>query len=199
MNDFDQDPETHPSSDLIAAYLDGGLSESEGLEVEHHLSDCAICRADMMSAARILQRLSRRRKWMYGAPLAAAAAAIAFLLTVPLPGTREGSTDGRQSTRTEASREATTTIESVGPTAGATVELGSLRLTWHDVGASTYSVTLTDELGESVWERNTTDTTVSVPDSIQLVRGAVYYWYVDALLPDASSATTGVLEFRITP
>jgi hypothetical protein len=44
-----------------------------------------------------------------------------------------------------------------------------------------------------VYEGNTSDTAISIP--IQLKEGARYYWSVDALVADGSSAASGAHEF----
>ncbi len=62
-----------------------------------------------------------------------------------------------------------------------------------------YVLTVTDENGDVVWTAETSDTSLVLPRGVDLKSGSRYYWYVDALLDDARSSTTGVREFTIRP
>ena len=71
--------------------------------------------------------------------------------------------------------------------------------TWRSVAeGATYRLSLTDEAGDVLWTVNTPDTTVALVD-IMLEADQLYYWYVDALLHDGGSATTGVQQFMTPP
>src|SRR5579863_2123162 len=48
---------THPETELVP-YLRGGLSAGDRVKVEHHLAQCAQCRASAHSATVILSRLA---------------------------------------------------------------------------------------------------------------------------------------------
>ena len=78
------DPET------LAAWVDGGLNESERASAEAHASDCAHCQAALAALTRAAAPAARpaawwRRPWHLGwlVPLTAGAAAIALWVAVP--------------------------------------------------------------------------------------------------------------------
>lgn len=75
-----------------------------------------------------------------------------------------------------------------------------LRFVWRSAGpAATYRLTLTDPSGAPVWTSSAPDTAVVLAETVKLEGGRAYFWYVDALLPDGRSATTGVQQFRTSP
>ena len=59
------------------------------------------------------------------------------------------------------------------------------------------TVTVADAGGDPVWRTETRDTAVVLPPDVSLEPGARYVWFVDALLPDGGSATSGVHRFEI--
>jgi hypothetical protein len=78
------------------------------------------------------------------------------------------------------------------------VEARDVILRWAPIEPDArYLLTVTTAEGDSVWELMTADTSAAVP--IALEPGGEYLWYVDALLPDGSSASSGVHHFRVTP
>jgi Photosynthesis system II assembly factor YCF48 len=77
-------------AETLAAWKDGGLSESERESAESHASDCVHCQAALAALARASAPPERpaawwRRPWHLGwmVPLAAGAAAIALWVAVP--------------------------------------------------------------------------------------------------------------------
>ena len=92
------------------------------------------------------------------------------------------------------------TFGSIGPTDGARVGPDGVLFLWHSAGdAAHYRITLTDEQGDVAWALRTSDTAVALPSEVRLERGRTFYWYVDALLDGARSATTGVRGFVAAP
>ena len=59
-----------------------------------------------------------------------------------------------------------------------------------------YHFVLTTEEADSVWAITTPDTALSLPSSAHLRAGMTYLWYVDALMSDGRSSTTGLHSFR---
>ena len=183
----------HLSPDLIAAYLARETSEDEKQEAQRHLLTCAECRRDTAEAAE-LARDRRPRRWV---PIAipAAAAAIALLMLVPGWGPttdelliRGPGTEGVQH------------FVAVTPAEGALVRGDSVTFLWRSEGSDVhYVLTVTDQSGDVVWTAGTQDTSLVPPREIGLKADGVYFWYVDALLTDARSSTTGVREFIIRP
>jgi hypothetical protein len=60
-----------------------------------------------------------------------------------------------------------------------------------------FRFTLTGQSGEPLWFHETSETSVSLPSEVELRPGETYFWYVDVLLPDGRTGTTGVLDFIV--
>ena len=86
----------------------------------------------------------------------------------------------------------------VEPSAGATVSPSEIRFQWRSGGQDLlYRITVSSEEGEVVWTATSQDTILDLPSEIPMEAGARYFWFVDALLPGAQTATTGVQEFLV--
>ena len=92
-------------------------------------------------------------------------------------------------------------LQPVQPISGSVVARDSLHFEWLslDGAAGFYSFTLTDLEGDVLWRGTTRDTFLSLVDEVALESGSTHFWYVDALLDEAASATTGIQEFRTKP
>ena len=181
----------HMSADRISAYLGGGLSESDRNAFERHLLVCADCRQDLAEASELVG--AKRSRWLtVGAPLAAAA--ILAVVVMPITTWNEGPTlRGPQ-------LEGVAEFAVVTPSDDAVVNPDSLVFQWRSVGVDAhFQFTLTDANGDVVYTGGTPDTALTLPRSVGLTPGAIYFWYVDALLPGARSTTSGVQEFVIQP
>lgn len=186
------DPQ-HLSPELIAAYLAHEASAEEHRTVQRHLVACADCRRDVAEAA-ALTADPRPRRWIAIA-IPAAAAAVALFVLLPGQGTRPDGLATR-GPGTEGVRQ----FSAVMPAEKAPVSVDSLMFLWQSEGPSAhYVLTVTDESGDVVWTAETSDTSLVLPRGVDLKSGNRYYWYVDALLDDARSSTTGVREFTIRP
>jgi hypothetical protein len=64
-------------------------------------------------------------------------------------------------------------------------------------GGATYRLVVTDEAGDVRWAASTSDTVVLLPDSVILVSGGTYFWYVDALGDGGTPATSGVRRLTV--
>ena len=190
----------HLKDDVLAAYLDGALSAAERRVAEDHLAECATCRDELVGMSKLVADSARVRRWprLAGSVAAVAAAAIAFAVVGPwraVPGPSTDSGDRmRESTPVDgASRRA---VAVVTPAEGDTVTPRTLRFAWRPVAPNaTYLLKLADTSSVR-WKIDTADTTVALPDSVQLERGRSYTWWVDALTADGRVATTGVRQFR---
>jgi hypothetical protein len=88
-------------------------------------------------------------------------------------------------------------LAAVSPPNDAAVAPDAVTFVWHAAGPDAhYRLTLTEPNGRTAWTAETSDTMLRVPPGIALARDRTYYWYVDALLPDGRSATTGVRRLR---
>ncbi len=188
----------HPGEDELSAYLEGSLTETDRAPVETHLTECDDCRADVVEVQRLFQPQPRRRVWYVAAGLAAAALA-GILLFAPSANHEPGPVGPvLRGPMTDASAGAAV-VQIVQPREGVTLlAAAGLRFTWRAAapGAS-YRLTLTDQTGDVLWSVSTADTAASLPLNSILGRQQNYFWYVDALMPDGRSITSGVSEGRL--
>jgi putative zinc finger protein len=183
----------HLESSEIAAYLDRALTQTEREKVEAHLADCAQCRRESVEVLRVRNRMRRRSRWLVIPPVAAAAAVALFVLVRAggMPGTtppvlRDGG-DG-----------SIPRVVLVSPPDSGAVGSQRVSFVWRSVGPEvSYRITISDLKGDIVWSAAASDTSARVPTSVQL-RPSLYYWYVDALLPDGRSVTSGVHPLSVT-
>lgn len=189
---------SHPRDEEIAAYVEGRLAPAERASIEDHLAACAACRREVTEVGLFLrERRGHRRKWFVAAPVAAVAAAVILLVVLPR-GEDAGPGSGGLRSGAPGEMEALARIEAVTPANDAAVHADSVRFVWRDADRDAlYRLVVTDEAGETVWETSTADTVADPSPDIGFEVGRRYYWYVDALLPDGSEASTGAREFEI--
>ena len=181
----------HLEAREISAYLDRTLTAMERERVEAHLADCAECRREAIEVSRVRSTVGRRSRWLIGPPIAAAAA-IAFLVLL-----RSGENPGTGPVFREGGAEPASTVVVVSPTDTDAIRPHTLTLTWRSAGAGvSYRVSVTDQTGDVAWSASTSDTTARLPATVRL-RSTRYHWYVDALLPDGRSITSGVHSFQV--
>lgn len=188
----------HLDSGRLAAYVDDLLPAQERRRVEGHLADCDPCRAELIDVGRLVHEPRRRTAWRaLGVTGVAAAAAIAALLFA----SRSERPDAEGPVfRDGVVQEGTPGFETLSPAPDGDVNLVGLVFRWRAAGPEAfYRFTLTDASGDVVWTGNTQDTEVVLPSAAGLGRGRTYYWYVDALLEDGGSATTGLQRFATAP
>jgi len=191
--DFALTDNNHLSPEIIAAYLARNSSEEEDEQARRHLLECADCRGDVTEAVELT--LDRKpRRWIPFA-IPAAAAAIALLMLVPGRGPAPDGTIVRG-----PAAEGVQQFAAVTPSEGALVDGDSLAFVWKSEGPDVhYVLTVTDYSGDVVWTAATRDTSLVPPREVGFKANGAYFWYVDALLEDARSSTTGVREFTIRP
>ncbi|MFQ5889475.1 MAG: zf-HC2 domain-containing protein [Gemmatimonadota bacterium] len=188
----------HVTTEEIAAYLERSLSNAEQATIEAHLTECALCREDVAQAWDLIHPKAPRKRWLYAIPPAAAAAVVAFLLLAGprSAGPPEPTWETRQRTERASEREAVASIAPVTPLPEAPVDPDRIMFTWRGIGGQpSYTLTLTAENGEAMWTAGTSDTSLVLPPDIRLEPGRLYFWYVDALLADGRSATSGLQSF----
>lgn len=144
----------------------------------------------------------RRRTIGWGLAVSAAAAAIALFVLVDRPALDQPpgrvADDSVFRSAPGPSSERVPRIEVIAPAARARAD--SLRFVWRSSARDAlYRLTITDLAGEIVWEGTSPDTTrVLTPDE-GIVSGRDYLWYVDAILPDARVATSGIHRVHTSP
>jgi anti-sigma factor RsiW len=180
----------HLSPGAVAGYLDDDLPGEEQRQVELHLAACAECRAELAEIRRL--QLGRRRHWVM--VLVAAAAAAAVLLAIALPRQAGSPSDIRAGPTAESP------LAIVSPVPSAEIAPGPIAFTWRSAGAgASYTFTLQEANGRVVWTSRVADTVAVLPDSVALSPGLTWFWFVDALLPDGRSLSTGVRRLRTRP
>ena len=195
LNDESMTTDHLPAEDL-AAYLSRGRHAPAFQRVQAHLADCADCRHEAAHIARVVRAEARSRmlRWTSGG---VAAAAAVLVLAVWAGGHRRApETDiTRGPVRSPVELPAVAPLAPLGEVSPAARELV---FAWRPVaGAVEYRLTLSNATGGTLWRRATTDTTLVLPREVSLARGAPYYWYVDALVADGGSMTSGAREFRL--
>jgi hypothetical protein len=184
----------HPSSEELAAYLSNALTANERAKLEAHLAGCRQCRREVTSARQLLRShgLPTARRWVVPA---AAAAVLAVVLFSSLRPTRM-ETSSKRGAEDAAVSATMPKIRIVSPASGDTVNGGQVVFVWQRAGNELlYRLTLTDASGRTVWTRDTSDTTLTLPASISLGKRQNYFWLVDALGADGTAITTGTHRF----
>ena len=183
--------------DTVAALAEGTLDGGARAAVFPHLAECPRCRGAVVSVTRALgdpsvarelatPRLARRRLFQIGIPAAAAA----ILLLVALPRPNDDAGPHRAPTITAVS--SPVPVAPVGIVAGADI------LRWSSVsGADRYRTTLFDAAGAVVYETQTADTVVALPDSVHLIPNRSYLWKVEARTGWGRWSASELIEFSI--
>jgi hypothetical protein len=189
---------SHLASEEVAAYLDNTLSDAECALVRAHLADCDACRQEIVSVSTLLDRGPRlRRRRIALSSLAAVAAALTFFVVRPPP---HSNLPGREPVRGRdmpLASEGVSGVRAIAPIGRQTNGAGTL-FVWHSSApGTTYRLTVTDDRGRKVWSGSTNDTTLALSGGSALAPDRGYNWYVDALLPDGSTATTGISSFKV--
>jgi len=183
---------THLSPEALAGYLDDDLPGEERPQAELHLASCAECREELAEVRRLQLRRGRQRVLIL-APAAAAAAVAALAIMLP-----------RQATSPSEIRagppDAEAPLGIISPVPSAEIAPGPITFTWRSAGlGASYTFTLQEADGRVVWTSTVADTVAVVPDSVAFHRGLTRFWFVDALLPDGQSRSTGVKRLRMAP
>jgi hypothetical protein len=181
--------ESHLDPHQVAGYIAGTLPIADRRLVEAHLADCEPCTEELAAVAQLARPQASPRRWLPAAAVAAAAVA-ALVLVAPWRSGTGGPTHPLRGGGTSA------TIAIVTPADGAAIGADPT-LVWRSVPrASTYRWTVTAADGDSLASGYTSDTAVRLPATVLEAPGRTRRWYVDALLSDGSSASTGIHEFR---
>ena len=186
----------HLTNEDVAGYLDRSLLAPERDKVEGHLAACAECRAEMRAAAQVVRGHTRRNLWFGGSAVLAAAAVVALLVTNPFAqdDLREPTLRGADAPLDVGDR----LVSVIAPENAVSIQRDRLTFVWRPVEADArYRFTLTNVLGEVFWSADTADTVLAVPAEITLEPGRSYVWYVDVLLLDGRSITTGTRRFDL--
>jgi hypothetical protein len=178
----------------LTSYLEGTLPSDRAAALEAHLAHCDACRADFVAARRALQPSHRWPIRLLGGALLAAA----LLVGIPSLWSRLGQVGPSGLERGEPAPVAPL-VSIAMPADGAPVPAGAVQLIWRSVGADVqYRVTVTDSAGGRIWSAERPDTTLTL-DATLLSKASSYYWFVDALLADGRTRTSGTHRFSTPP
>jgi len=71
---------------------------------------------------------------------------------------------------------------------------------WRAVGnAERYQIVVVDTAGTELYAAETRDTAMALPDSVKLVPGRSYLWWVQARLSDQSTVTAVTQRLLVAP
>src|SRR5688572_3564349 len=187
-------------ADKLAAFLDGRLSDEERAGIEARLAADPDARAEMIAVSRLMDEASRpitkpRRNWKPVGIAAVAAVALFALVLIPRDRVRQsgilvpaerlpGAEDGGR-------------VSLLSPEETVPVATADLVFSWGAEGNASYRVTVANAEGATIWTAVTTATRITLPASIRLNPGGRYSWYVDAMLIDGSSITSGPRAFTV--
>ena len=183
----------------LASIAEGRLDAGSRTGAIEHLADCSVCRRQLAALAALCRepeiaaeqaRAAVTRGWrrpLLG--LAGLAAAAALLLMVAPPGPRQ---PGGQRDPTLTAVLAPIGVEPFGDVKSP----GSL--TWRPVdGANGYRATLYDSSGTVQFEALVSDTSVALPDSVDLLPRQTYLWKVEARTGWERWSSSELYRFRI--
>jgi hypothetical protein len=189
----------HLRESELAAFLDGALTARERARVEAHIDICDACRAELVDVGRATGHRSAQgrgagalaRPWWI--PVVAAAGIVAILV-VPRASTGPRTEDEQTPAQRVVDGEGQRRIDLVSPPDDVTVPAAQIAFTWHAVPADVYRFFLLTQSGDSIWAKETTDTSIVVPATMNLRPGA-YFWRVDAVA--SGIVATGVHRVQV--
>ena len=181
----------HLSSGDVARFVEKLVSPDERAIIEAHLNECDHCRSDVVTIARLVRRGRGQRRNLVAAPLVAAAA-VALWFTwggSPAPADPNAFRDGTEGLQR---------LIVVQPANDAAVRTDTLAFVWQSAGdGAQYVFKVTDAQGDSVLQLLVSDSSVAIERNELRGRGASFFWFVDAVLPDGSTATSGARRFSV--
>ena len=188
--------------DLIAALAEGNLATDAREPALSHVARCPRCRSAVASVARALTDAGvarevaalegvRHARWLRVARVALPLAAASIVLVVSWQRTPRD-VDSQHRAPTITAVPAPTPLAPVGAVAA------PRRLVWSTVlGADRYRITLFDSTGVVVFEAESVDTTVALPESVALPSGRKYLWKVEARTDIGRWSASDLVEFSI--
>lgn len=165
--------EGHVQLDQVVRYVRGSLEPEEHAQVQRHLSTCTRCLHEVADVVRLSRPAARRAWWRQYGPAAGLAAALVLVVWT----TRTTAPDGASTTRDEPVAGAAAPRPLVPIATGD----GAVTFRWSPVSkADRYRLVLFDSAGSTMFERESAETTLVLPDSVPLAPGALYLWKIEA-------------------
>ena len=181
----------HLDPNEVVAYVDRVATPTTRARLETHLATCAECRAEVSDAARIIATLPRPQVRRLRVGISAAGIA-AMLLVFLWPRADRGPVNQQHRELPVTTTIAPTIFTPIGPVESAA------KFAWSSVPhADRYGVRLFDSNGSVLWQRETTDTVLALPPSLNLREGRSYYWKIEAHTGFDRSTASELVEFSI--
>lgn len=176
----------------MASYASRAVHGSDAAGVETHLEGCGLCRDELVQVAGVLRHSRRQRRARVAGGIGAAAAALTGVLLLGPSVERDLAEETMLRDGGPAVEEGVRKFGTVAPLDDARIEsLAGAVFLWREVAPGAfYSLTVTDERGDLVWGGSTTDTILRLPADLEVEPGNRYFWFVEALLTDGTTATT---------
>ncbi len=193
---------SHLTSEQMASYASRAVHGSDAAGVEAHLEGCGLCRDELIQVTGMLGHARRQRRARVAGGIGAAAAALTGVLLLG-PSVERDVAERETMLRDggPAVEEGVRKFGTVAPLDGARVEsLAGAVFLWREMAPGAYySLTVTDERGDLVWSGSTTDTLLRLPADLEVEPGDRYFWFVEALLTDGTTATTDASRLWAEP
>jgi putative zinc finger protein len=175
----------------VAAYVEGTASPDTRARILTHVTECHVCRDEIVDVSRIASRMPapRARRARAVAWIPAIAAVLVFILVRPT-----------SSPRVSPQHREPPVTSTVLPMPLAPVGLVDSipLLLWTAVpNADHYGVRLFAADGSLVWEQDTNDTTLRVPPTVHVQGNRPYYWRVEAQTGIDRHVTSELVEFLV--
>ena len=83
------------------------------------------------------------------------------------------------------------------PSPGASVSRAALRFAWSPATAERFHLVVASDDGAPVFETDTRDSALVLPDSVRLQPGRLYFWHADAI-GSGLTASTRLQRFTVS-
>ena len=193
-----------PDDHEIAAFVDGTLSESAHVHIEHHLPDCRVCINRVGSLTRLMREpavdVRPTRDWRRSAPKWATAAsvflAIGYFAGISSTGPTDPVAADYRPTRTLNST--ISAPEILASESGLIGERDDLVIRWTEVpGTLYYEVRVVSDVGDFVSAERVTETQWAVGSDLGLEPDNEYFVRVDAFLTDSKSISSSFIPMKV--
>ena len=184
-----QAAEEHLQLDQVVRYVRGGLDPEEHARVVRHLSSCTRCSREVGDVVQLSRPAARRAAWRRYGSVAGLAAALLLMVWTG----RSAGPDQASPTRDETVTGAAAPV----PRPPARTDAGEVRFRWSPTSkADRYRLVLFDSAGSAMFEEESGDTALVLPDSVRLTPGALYLWKVEAETSFDKWVSSELVRFR---
>ena len=189
MTDPTRTAEAHLQLDQVVRYVRGSLESEEHARVVRHLSTCTRCSQEVGDVVHLTRPTVRRERWRRYGSIAGLAAALFLAVWTGRNTAPEHASPTRDETITGASAPVL-----LAPT---TTAAGEVRFRWSPTPkADRYRIVLFDSAGTAMFEGESGDTTIALPDSVRLAAGQLYLWKVEAETSFDKWVSSELVRFR---